>query len=47
MGDDAAAILFILGEFIVGLIIGFILGVKVCWMVVKKRRLLEGKEISR
>ncbi len=47
MGDDTAAILFILGEFIVGLIIGFILGVKVCWMVVKKRRLFEGKEISR
>ena len=40
MSDDAAAILFLLGEFIVGLISGFILGVKVCWMIVKKRRVL-------
>jgi hypothetical protein len=40
MSDDAAAILFILGEFIVGLLVGFILGIKVCWMIVKKRRLL-------
>lgn len=38
MSDDAAAIVFLLGEFIVGLIIGFILGVKVCWMIVKQRR---------